>query len=154
MTTRQWMMQYGVAVLLAVIMGLILGHIPLFKEAAVGKLRASNLVQFLAYGGAVAMIWLCGRRISHQWPGEWKRFAPVRALLLPVLTLFAVAAGYGVLSFLVDPFLGKPGKSVYNWVFVIGLVGASAWVIVTWVLSCAPLAGSAESSRRGRKQAA
>lgn len=153
MTTRQWMTQYGVAILLAVTMGLILGHIPLFKEAAIGKLRASNLVQFLAYGGALAMMWMCGHRLHRQWPDEWKRFTPFRSMLLPVLTLVVMAAGYQVVSFLVEPFLGKAGKSVYKWVFVIALVGASSWIIATWLFSCAPFVTS-ESGRKGRKQAA
>ena len=49
MKARTWMMQYGVAMLLSCAFALILGHVPLFLETAVGKLTASDLVQFLGY---------------------------------------------------------------------------------------------------------
>ena len=56
MKARTWMMEYGVAIVLTFLFAVILGQIPLFRETAVGKLHASDLVQFIGYGGAMIMI--------------------------------------------------------------------------------------------------
>jgi hypothetical protein len=37
MKARKWVMEYGVAIMLAVVCTVILGHLSLFREAAVGK---------------------------------------------------------------------------------------------------------------------
>src|SRR5438093_11540742 len=69
-----WVIQYGVAMLLAVLLGAILGSFPLFHQTALGetKLKASHLVEFIGYGGALLMFWLLARRlyayITHGTP--------------------------------------------------------------------------------------
>ena len=78
---------------------------------------------------------------------------PYRALILPVTTLAIVTISYEVLLYVCDPFLSKSGKGIYNWMFVVGIVATSAWLIVTWVRKCAPEVAAEESSRL-RKQAA
>ena len=78
---------------------------------------------------------------------------PYRALILPVTTLTIMAISYGVLLYVCDPFLSKSGKGIYNWMFILGIVGTSAWLIVTWVRKCASQVAAVES-RRLRKQAA
>jgi hypothetical protein len=50
MNARKWMMEYGVAMILTFLFAVILGHIPLFRETTVGKLHASDLVQFIGTG--------------------------------------------------------------------------------------------------------
>ena len=42
MKARKWMMEYGVAMILAVVCAVILGHLSLFREATIGKLHASD----------------------------------------------------------------------------------------------------------------
>ena len=39
MKARKWLMEYGVAMIMAVVFAVILGHLSLFREAAVGKLH-------------------------------------------------------------------------------------------------------------------
>jgi hypothetical protein len=153
MRARKWMMEYGVAMALAVLFAAVLGHLPLFRNATVGKLHASDLVQFIGYGGALVTAWFGARQLAEEPPEDWKWLMPYRALILPVTTLAAMGIFYGVLLYVCGPFLGKSGKGIYNWAFVIGIVAASVWLIITWMQKCAPqLAG--EEPRRIRKQAA
>jgi hypothetical protein len=153
MKARRWMMEYGVAMILAVLFAAALGHWPLFRETTVGKLHASDLVQFIGYGGGLVIAWFGARRLAAEPPDDWKWLMPYRALMLPVTTLIIAGIAYGVLLYICDPFLSKAGKKIYNWIFIIGIVSASAWVIFTWVQKCAPQVAATES-RRLRKQAA
>lgn len=153
MKARKWMMEYGVAMILAVLCAVILGHLPLFREATVGKLHASDVVQFIGYGGAIVLAWFGARQLAADPPDDWKWLAPYRALILPVTTLVMVGLAYGVLLYACEPFLSKSGKETYNWVFVVALIACCAWLIVTWVHKCAPQVAAMES-RRLKKQAA
>jgi len=153
MTARKWMMEYGVAMILAVLCAVILGHLPLFREATMGKLHASDFVQFIGYGGAIVLAWFGARQLAADPPEDWKWLVPYRVLILPVTTLVIVGLAYDVLLYACEPFLSKSGKETYNWVFVVALIACCAWLIVTWVQKCAPQVAAMES-RRLRKQAA
>ena len=153
MNARKWMIEHGVAMVLTFLFAVILGHISLFRDTTIGKLHASDLVQFIGYGGALVIAWFGARQLAAEPPDDWKWLTPYRALILPVTTLTIVAIAYGVLLYVCDPFLSKLGKGVYNWMFIIGIVATSAWLIVTWVRKCAPQVAAMES-RRLRKQAA
>jgi len=153
MTARKWMMEYGVAMILAVLCAVILGHLPLFREATMGKLHASDFVQFIGYGGAIVLAWFGARQLAADPPEDWKWLVPYRVLILPVTTLVIVGLAYDVLLYACEPFLSKSGKETYNWVFVVALIACCAWMIVTWVQKCAPQVAAMES-RRLRKQAA
>lgn len=153
MNARKWIMEYGVAMVLTFLFAVILGHIPLFRETTIGKLHASDLVQFIGYGSALVIAWFGARQLAEEPPEDWKRLMPYRALILPVTTLAIMAISYGVLLYVCDPFLSKSGKGIYNWMFILGIVATSAWLIVTWVRKCASQVAEVES-RRLRKQAA
>jgi len=152
MKARKWMMEYGVALVLTFVFAVVLGHIPLFRETAIGKLHASDLVQFIGYGGALVIAWFGARQLAAEPPDDWKWLMPYRALILPVTTLAIVTISYGVLLYVCDPFLSKLGKGIYNWMFIIGIVATSAWLIVAWVRKCASLV-AAMDSRKLRKAA-
>jgi hypothetical protein len=153
MKARKWMMEYGVAMTLAVLFAGVLGYLPLFRETTVGKLHASDLVQFIGYGGALVIAWFGARQLAAEPPDDWKWVMPYKTMILPVTTLMIVAVAYGVLLYVCNPFLSKAGRGIYNWIFIVGIVSASAWLIFTWVQKCAPQVTAAES-RRFRKQAA
>jgi hypothetical protein len=150
MKARKWMMEYGVAMILTFLFAVILGHIPLFRETAVGKLHASDLVQFIGYGGAMIIAWFGARQLAAEPPDDWKWLMPYRALILPVATLTMVAISYGVLLYVCEPFMSKSGKTVYNWFFIAGIVAASVWLIMTWVMKCASQVAAMESRRLRR----
>lgn len=147
MKTRRWMMEYGVAVVLAVLCAVVLGHMPLFREATIGKLHASDVVQFIGYGGAIVFVWFGARHVALDPPDEWKWLSPYQGLILPVTTLLIVGLAYQVLLYACEPFLGKSGKETYNWVFIIALTIGCGWLILTWVQKCAPQVAAMESRR-------
>ncbi|HEY6974261.1 MAG TPA: hypothetical protein VI359_08145 [Nitrospiraceae bacterium] len=150
MKARTWMMEYGVAIILTALFAVVLGRIPLFRETAVGNLHASDLVQFIGYAGAMVIAWFGARQLSAEPPDDWKWLMPYRALILPVVTLAMVAIAYGVLLYVCEPFMSKSGKTVYNWFFIAGIVAASVWLIMTWVMKCAPQVAAMESRRLRR----
>lgn len=152
MKARMWMMQYGGAMMLACCFALVLGQVPLFRDTAVGKLAASDLVQFLGYGCTMALAWLGARQLAADPPEEWKWLAPYRALILPVAALGLVVVAYGVLFLVCGPFLNKFARGIYNWMFIVGIVAAIAWLIFTWVRTSASLVAAA-TTRRFRKAA-
>jgi len=152
MNTRKWMMEYGVAMVLTFAFAVSLGHIPLFRETTIGKLHASDLVQFIGYGGALVIAWFGARQLAAEPPGDWKWLMPYQALILPVTTLAIVAISYGVLLYVCDPFLSKSGKGIYNWIFIAAIVAGTVWLILSWVQKCAPLV-AAMDSRKLRKAA-
>ena len=145
-------MEYGVALVLAFLLAMILGQVSLFRETSVGKLRASDLVQFVGYSGSLVIGWLGARELARNPPTEWKWMVPFQGLVVPLATLFASAIAYGVLLFPLEPFLGKLGKAMYNWVFIAAIVADSIWLILSWVWKCAPLVAAMES-RKLRKAA-
>lgn len=152
MKSRKWMMEYGVAMILAFVFALVLGQIPLFRGTAIGKLHASDLVQFIGYGGALVIAWLGARQLAQHPPEDWKWLSPFQGVILPLATLFAVSVCYVVLLYAVEPFLGKAGKATYNWIFITAIVGSSIWLIWSWVQKCAPLVATMDS-RKLRKAA-
>jgi hypothetical protein len=152
MKARKWAMEYGVAIGFTVLLSAILGQIPLFRSSSIGKLQASDLVQFLGYGAALAIAWVSARRLANDLPEEWKRLAPIRPLIQPAATLVTIALAYSVVLLVCGPFLGKTARGVYNWVFIAGIVGSAAWLIFSWITKCAPLMESAEG-RKLRKAA-
>ena len=147
MGARRWMMEYGVALVLAFLFAMILGQVSLFRESSLGKLRASDLVQFVGYSGSVVIGWLGARALARNPPVEWKWMVPFQGLVVPCATLLAITIAYGVLLFALDPFLGKVGKAIYNWVFIVAIVADSIWLIYSWVWKCAPLVAAMESRK-------
>jgi hypothetical protein len=139
MGARRWVMEYGVALVLAFLFSMILGQVSLFRETSVGKLRASDLVQLVGYSASVIIGWLGARELARNPPLEWKWLVPFQGLVVPLATLLAITIAYGVLLFALDPFLGKLGKAIYNWVFILAIVADSIWLILSWVWKCAPL---------------
>jgi len=127
-----WAGRYLIAMMLAWVLGALLGSIPLFREAGIGStgLTASSLVRFLGYGSAVLLLWLLGRTAATQIPEQRRELSFIRHVIEPLITLIVVIFGHRVLLLLVAPFLGETGRSVYNWIFVLGSVGAALWLVV------------------------
>lgn len=142
MGARRWAMHYGVAIALAFFLALVLGQIPLFRDTSVGKLRASDLVQFIGYGGSVVMAWTGARVLAINPPPEWKWIVPFQGIVVPLATLVSLGIWYGLLLCVLEPFLGKAGKGIYNWMFITMIVGNGVWLIVSWIKKCAPLVAS------------
>lgn len=154
MQTKRWLMRYGVAVGMATVFAAILGQIPLFRETMIGKFRASNLVQFLGYGTALITILLGARHIAADRTDAWKRLGPFREMVVPAAVLVVLPLAYHVALLALGPLLGATGRPAYNWTFVIAIVAAAGWVIVTWVNKCAPQFAAPGAENEEQKRAA
>ena len=135
MKSWNWVVQYSIAMILAVLLGTLLASFPLFRESALGhtRIRASNLVQFLGYGGALLLFWFAGRRASSQLQEDKKGLSTLHYVIMPLVSLVVLSGAYEVLLQVVGPFLGKTGKSIYNWLFIVGLASSALWLTVTWL---------------------
>jgi len=129
-----WLIQYGSGIVLALLLGAIMGSIPLFKETSLGdtKLTASRIVQFMGYGSALLLLWLLGQRVALELREEGNGLSFLRQVIVPLATVVVVSAGYSVVWLLVGPFLGPTGKTIYNWMFVVGIMGSALWLAVVW----------------------
>jgi transcriptional regulator with XRE-family HTH domain len=143
-----WLVQYGITILLLLMLGSTASTIPLFKDTALAdtKLAASNLVAFIGYGGALLMIWLMGRNGMVQLVRNASGLALLRPLGAPFNTLLGVSALYKLLLTLVGPSLGKADRLAYNWIFVSLILAATLWLIRTWFLKSAPLLDSLDAT--------
>lgn len=137
----EWAVPYAIGIFLALALGTILGGIPLFKQTALGgtRLTAADLVHFMGYGGALVGVWLLAQRAAVHLPKGSLVLSLLRQVDVPLATLIVVSAGYQVLLLLVGPFLNETAATVYNWIFVLGIVGAALWVAVVGCRSSAVL---------------
>lgn len=148
-----WLVQYGITILLLLLLGSVAANIPLFKETVLPdtKLDASHLVEFLGYSGALGMIWLMGRKAAAQLDRDHSGFSFLRPLLTPLTALLIASAAYKVLLVLLTPFLGKSDRLTYNWIFVALIVASTLWLILAWFLKSAPMLESLETAGRGKQ---
>jgi hypothetical protein len=153
---RAWMIQYGVAIIMASLIGVVFGNIPLFKQTSVGTthLRAADIIQFIGYGGALVLLWLLARQVASVVTVDLKWSHALRHLLVPTMTLVVLCGAYGVLLLVCGPFLSKAGRTIYNWLFVTGISGVAVWMVITWFTKSARLIADFDIPRRSKRQAA
>jgi hypothetical protein len=122
-------------------LGFLLSQVPLFHETSLGsaKLRASQCVQFLSYGGALFVLWRFGQRLAGELAALCPKIGFLRPVIMPLTTLIVMTASHPVCGQVLHPFLGKTGKGVYNWLFVIGIISAALWLVFSWFMKSAPL---------------
>src|SRR2546421_8954178 len=100
-----WIVRYLIVIVLALVLAAALGEMTLFKTTKFGKsgLNAARLVQFLGFGGALAVLWLVGQRAATLLAAGGQRLNVVKRLLLPLTTLIAVAPGQALVLFIPRP---------------------------------------------------
>jgi hypothetical protein len=110
-------------------------------------------VQFLGYGGALAVLWLAARRAALLLPSDDARWNVLKSTLLPLTTLIVVSAGQAVLLLLAGPLMSKAWHQIYNWVSVSAIILSAAWLlgaVLTGSSSLAPLFGGRMARRSPR----
>jgi len=129
-----WIGKYLIVIIAALILGAVLGSLGLFKSATLGtpKLTAGSLVQFIAHGGALSLLWLLGQRFAGQLRGGGGSTATIATIVLSLTTLIVVASAYVVLLHFVEPFLAGNLKPFIDWAFILGIIAAAVWLI--WAL--------------------
>ena len=150
-----WIVRYAVVIAAALALGAAFGEMALFKTARLGKtgLTAANLVQFLAYGLALAILWLAARRAAALLPAHDVRWNVLRSTLVPLTTLIVVSAGQAVLLLIAGPLMNRDWHQTYSWISVTAIVLSAAWLlaaVLTGSASLAPLFGG-RMPRRGQR---
>jgi hypothetical protein len=148
-----WLVQYGITVLLLLMLGSTASTIPLFKDTALAdtKLAASNLVAFIGYGGALLMTWMMGRKAVVQLVRNASGLAFLRPLGAPFNALLGISASYKLLLTLLGPSLGRADRLAYDWIFVFLILAATLWLIRTWFLKSAPLLDSMDATDQANR---
>ncbi|MGH7233062.1 MAG: hypothetical protein ACREJU_17145, partial [Nitrospiraceae bacterium] len=135
------MRQYTVAILLALACGPLLGSVPLFTHTVIGGvgLRTSHALSIIGVSGALLMLWLLSHRAARQIPEDGKGLTFARAILPPLATVILVFIGYQMLLLLDGPVFGARERSVYRSGYLVGIMGAAAWLTLTWVRNAGAL---------------
>ncbi len=128
-----WLSRYVLVIVMALVLGAFVSDLELFKQTALGtnKLTASKFARFLGYGGALLVFWLASLRSAHQLHSQGGKAASFGSLLVSLATLIVVVIGNSVLGLIVNPFLDKDLRNVYDWVFVTGITAAAFWLAFT-----------------------
>ena len=145
-----WLLRYVVVIVLALVLAAALGEMELFKATKLGKtgLNAARLVQFLSYGGALAVLWLMAQQAAALLPSDDQRWNVLKSILVPLATLIVVASGQAVLLLVLGPLMSKVWQQAYNWVAIGAIIAAAVWLVAalfTGSASLAPLFGGRHS---------
>src|SRR4029077_13595928 len=141
-----WIVRYAAVIAAALARGPAFGETALFKTTRLGRtgLSAANLVQFLAYGVALALLWLPARPAGGRLPAGDVRWNVLKSTLLPLTTLIVVSAGQAVLLIIAGPLMTKAWHQTYNWISVTAIIVSAAWLlaaVLSGSSSLAPLFG-------------
>jgi len=109
-----WAVQYGTALFLALVLGALLGSIPLFKETipGTGRLTASDIVQFLGYGTALLMLWMGARRAATQIPEDGRGLSFLGRIVVPATP--QRLHGAPIVPTVPSPGLGEHNAEIYG----------------------------------------
>ena len=145
-----WLLRYVVVIVLALVLAAALGEMELFEATKLGKtgLNAARLVQFLSYGGALAVLWFMAQRTAALLPSGDQCWNVLKSILLPLATLIVVASGQAVLLLVLGPLMSKVWQQAYNWVAIGAIIAAAVWLVAalfTGSASLAPLFGGRHS---------
>ena len=147
-----WVGRYVAVIIVTLVLAAALGSMDLFEKTSVfsGRLTASHLVRFLGYATALTSFWLLGQRATiflRQQEGRWSF---LQHLILPVVSLIFVASAYTVLLLLLKPFMDASLHNVYNWLFIVVILAAAAWLVMAVLNQSAPLTAAFTSSVTGK----
>ncbi|HEY7238434.1 MAG TPA: hypothetical protein VH600_04640 [Burkholderiales bacterium] len=137
-----WIVRYAVVIAAALALGAAFGEMMLFKTARIGRtgLTAASLVQFLAYGLALAILWLAARRAAALLPSDDVRWNVLKSTLVPLTTLVVVSAGQAVLLLIAGPLMGKAWHQTYSWISVTAITLSAAWLLAALLTGSSSLA--------------
>jgi eukaryotic-like serine/threonine-protein kinase len=129
-----WIGKYLFVIVVALVLGAAIGNLALFKGATLGtpRLTAAALVQFIAFGGALALLWFLGLRLTRQLREGGGAGASLATAVLALITLIVAASAYVVLMRFIAPFLAHEVKPFIDWAFILGTLAAAVWLV--WAL--------------------
>jgi serine/threonine-protein kinase len=127
-----WVGRYVAVIVLALVLGAALGGMPLFAKTFLvsGKLSAAQVVRFLGYGTALVVFWILGQRLTMFLRQQGGRWTALQSLVLPIVTLIVVSALYSVILLVLGPLLGGALQKIYDWLFILAIIGCAIWLIM------------------------
>ena len=127
-----WIGRFVAVIVVALILAAAIGGMDLFTKTFViqGKLSASHLVRFLGYSTALGALWMLGQRATIALQQHGGRWSFGQHLILPVVTLIVVASANSIALLVLKPMMNASMHNIYNWVFIVGILGCSAWVVM------------------------
>lgn len=128
-----WVGRYVAVIVLALVLGAVIGGMPLFAKTFLvsGKLSAAQVVRFLGYGTALVVFWILGQRVTVALrQRQDSRWSVLQSLILPIVTLIVVSALYSVILLVLGPLLGATLEKIYDWVFILAIIGCAIWLIM------------------------
>lgn len=138
-----WLGRYIAVIVVCLILAAALGNMDLFEKTFVieGKLSASHLVRFLGYSASLAALWMLGQRATMALQQKGGFWSFLQHLLLPVFSLIVVASTNSVALLVLKPLMNTTMHYVYNWIFIVGILGCAAWVVMAVLGQSAALTG-------------
>lgn len=126
-----WGIRYIAMIVVVLLLSAVLGNMDLFTKTTIAKkaFTAAKLVQFIGYGAALAAFWMLGQHFTSVCRQVGGRWAFLQHLILPVVTLIVISTSYYVVLLVLRPFLNHSLHDVYNWVFILALIGCSIWLV-------------------------
>ena len=127
-----WLGRFVATILVAWILATALSSMDLFEKTFVisGKLSASHLVRFLGYSTALGALWMLGRRATMVFQKQDGRWSFMQHLILPVVSLIVAASTNSVALLVMKPMMNPAMHNIYNWVFIVAILGCAAWVVM------------------------
>jgi hypothetical protein len=150
-----WAVKYIIVIFVALILGVVLGNLALFRGATLGnpKLTAALLVQFISHAGALALVWILGQQAAEQLRGKGESYAPVAMIVVSLMALVLAAVGYVVLTHFIGPFIGGGLRQAIDWAFILGVVAAAVWFVMALFAGSDNLIALLREGATGRKRA-
>ena len=136
-----WMSRYVMVIAVALILGAGIGELALFKQTTLGtpKLTASGFVHLIGFGGALLLLWLLGQKASLRFREDGGKAEFLSFIIVPLVTLIVVTGAYSVLLSILRPFLDASTRNLYNWIFVLCIVGSAVWLAIALFHHSEPL---------------
>lgn len=127
-----WVGRFVAVIVVSLILAAAIGSMDLFTKTYVieSKLSAAHLVRFLGYTSALAALWMLGQRATMALQQNGGRWGFMQHLILPVVTLIVVASANSVALLVLKPVMNASMNNMYNWVFIVGILGCAAWVVM------------------------
>src|SRR5512146_1133387 len=151
-----WVGRYVAVIVLALVLGAAIGGMPLFAKTFLvsGKLSAAQVVRFLGYGAALVVFWILGQRATMVLRQQGGRWTALQSLILPIVTLIVVSALYSVILLVLGPLLAGVLQKIYDWLFVLAIIGCAVWLIMAVLGQADALTDALTGSARDAKQPA
>lgn len=149
---RSWNWMYGYLLLIVVcaVLGVSIGKLPAFQEARLvqGKVSAAVVAELLTTVGFIVFSWMLGRGLALRIREAGGPRAVLCDLLMPIVTLVAMAIAYVLLQRPLAPLLDETLSSLYARAFLLGTCACAVWLSMTVFTRAEPLRKLLDDYRR------